>query len=92
MNAYVKKLEKAANRKSYDEMDHTGAMVLTKDKNLACFEYLVAKLESGIYKNMKCNIVGVLNAGREAFKELPLEKQCQLLVDLFMWNNGKSSL
>lgn len=89
LNAYVKKLEKAANRKSYDEMDHTGAMVLTKDKNLACFEYLVAKLESGIYKNMKCNIVGVLNEGREAFKELPLEKQCQLLVDLFMWNNGK---
>lgn len=88
MSAYIKKIEKACERKSFDEVDQERNPVLSKKKNLECYDHLIEKLTTGVFVKMACNIVNVLIAGRNKFKTLELEKQCQLLLDLFIWMNG----
>lgn len=89
LGVYVKKLEKAQAQKSYAEVDNNGVPILTQEKNSAVYEYIIAKLHTPIFQKMVKNIVLLLEAGREAFTELPLEKQCAMLVDLCMWLSGR---
>ena len=84
---YVKKLEKAVNKQRFDEITKEGEFVITRERNVALYNYLVQKFSNGMFIKRKASIVKQLMGGADAFAALTVEKQCGILMQVFAWIN-----
>lgn len=82
--AYVKCIEKAVQTQQYTRVQK-GEMVITGEKNLALYDVLIDKMNSGIFLKKKVKIVDTLVEGREEFRKLNQENQCNIIMQIFSW-------
>lgn len=82
---YVKKVEKAVNKQRFDEITKEGEFVITRERNVALYNYLVQKFSNGMFTKRKASIIETLVKGTDDFKELTVEKQCGILMQIFAW-------
>lgn len=90
--AYVKKLEKAVERRDYCNVGINEKTVLTKEKNVTLFRMLECKLNSGIYVQRKCSVKDSLVKGEALFNELTVGEQCYIINQLLEWFNTVQQL
>ncbi len=79
---YVKKIEKAIKSDYFGEKNQFGELVLSKERNQMLFEYILLKLQSGIFVSRKGGLLSNLISGKDKLYELTLENQCRVLLNV----------
>lgn len=79
---YLHKLEKASNKKDYDEVDEKGSLVLTSERNVDLLNYLIKKFEEKPFCNKINSINSELKNGIERFSKLDVSNQTTILLDV----------
>ena len=79
---YLHKLEKANNKKDYTEVDETGNLVITSERNVDLLEYLIKKFKEKPFCNKINSINSELKNGIERFSKLDVSNQTTILLDV----------
>ena len=89
---YMHKLEKAKERKDYSEIDKEGNIVITNEKNLELFNYIIEKIGGDKFKNRKNNMYEALKGGKTDFATLKTSNQTNIIIDTLnnMYGNKQS--
>lgn len=82
---YVKKVEKAVNKQRYDEITKEGEFVVTRERNVALYNYLVQKFSNGIFIKRKASVIETLVQGTAAFAALNVDQQCGIVMQILAW-------
>ncbi len=81
---YFKKIEKAILLSNFEKRDEDNQLVISKDKNMAIYNLIKKKLSESIYKNQIGPVKTIIYNGEEQFKNLNIEKQCFVLMQLLL--------
>ena len=87
---YLKKIEKAVGTGYFEEKDSNKEIIITKERNIELYDYILDKLKNTILKNRKNNIVSILQSGRKKFENTDIPDQCELFIGIINWLNGSS--
>ena len=79
---YLHKLEKANNKKDYTEVDETGNLVITSERNVDLLSYLIKKFKAKPFCNKINSINSELINGIERFSKLDVSDQTTILLDV----------
>lgn len=86
---YVKKVEKAVNEENYQEKDRNGKVIISKEKNIECYNILLSKYKNSIYHNRIGVMEKILETGFETYQQLDSSEQCKVLMKvLFNFTTG----
>lgn len=85
---YLRKIIKALEKASYDEIDKNGNVIITKEKNKKLFMTLTLKLNSKPYIYNKWNIYKTIEGKEDVFESLDIEKQCFVINQIISWINS----
>ncbi|XME01802.1 type II CRISPR RNA-guided endonuclease Cas9 [Lachnospiraceae bacterium C1.1] len=83
---YLKIIEKASITGNYNIHNDQNEQLITKEKNLEIYSFIVKKLE-GPYKNKKTSIMEILKSKKNDFKILKIEEQIKLILNIIEWMN-----
>lgn len=89
---YVKKLEKAIAMSNYEEKDENKNNIITKEANIELYDVIKNKYESSIYRNEGSVAKNIFIKREGEFKELDIEKQCQVLSQIILHMNRGLSM
>lgn len=81
---YIHKIEKANAKEDYDETDSNRCKLITKEKNLQLYKYLIGKLKKPPYSNRLTPITDTLENGIQAFETISEAQQCKLLEGIIL--------
>jgi CRISPR-associated endonuclease Csn1 len=84
---YIKKLEKAYSTDNYTEQNEKGISIITCEDNLRLYDVLIDKLSFKSYKKKKTSILGILEKGRNKFKDNEIIEQVYVLIQIIEWFN-----
>ena len=82
---YLRKIVKAIENNSYSEIDKTGNVIITKEKNYMLFNTLCRKLCNKPYVNNRWNIYKKLEGKEDVFETLDIERQCFVINQIIYW-------
>lgn len=86
---YIKKIEKAAATKYYEEKDQRGGLILSKDKNQELYGRIKSKYQNTIFQNKMGKMGSLIINGEEQFGQLMLSEQCTVLMEIMKnFNTG----
>ena len=86
---YIKKIEKAAATKYYEEKDQRGGLILSKDKNQELYGRIKSKYQNTIFQNKMGKMGSLIINGEEQFGQLMLSDQCAVLMEIMKnFNTG----
>lgn len=81
---YIRKIEKAISKNSFDEIDRDNNRVITLEKNTNLFDEILKKLKTTILSKRLSRITDAIEKGRDKFIQLDLEEQARTLYSIFM--------
>ena len=81
---YIKKIEKALGNQYFGERD-CGEVIITKKKNGDIFDIMIDKLSRGVLCKRKNNIVDTLKNSIDKFKNITIEEQCYVIMQIVSW-------
>ena len=89
---YMHKLEKAKERKDYSEIDKDGNKVITAERNLEIFNYIIEKIGRDKFINRKNSMYEALKSGQAEFTILNTSNQVNIIIDTLnnMYGNKQS--
>jgi csn1 family CRISPR-associated protein len=89
---YMHKLEKAKERKDYSEIDKDGNKVITAERNLEIFNYIIEKIGGDKFINRKNSMYEALKSGQAEFTILNTSNQVNIIIDTLnnMYGNKQS--
>ncbi|MBE5922074.1 MAG: type II CRISPR RNA-guided endonuclease Cas9 [Lachnospiraceae bacterium] len=88
---YIKQIEKAYTTSEYSKKDKDGYEILTKEWNFDIYKTILEKYVDSIYKYQKGPVPGIILNSANIFKELSVEQQCYILLQMINYLKGGAS-
>ena len=86
---YIHKLEKAVVLNDYSEVDQSGNTIINEEMNFNLYKILLEKMSSNVYSSKKNSIVNTIEKGSGDFKNLSIDRQVNMLLDVINNLYGK---